>query len=225
MIRRLPRPKCAARRLPPTSFGRPLSAALCHPSRLAARVARRYAPVRPGPPAAHRVGADSAGRSRRGQCSVLLTERTAHLHDHAGQISFPGGRVEKDDADAIATALREAHEEIGLPPRSGRCDRNVARIPDGHGLQGDAGHRSDRAPFSPVLDAFEVSEVFEVPLGISDGPDQSRAQHFSDGRAIATRTFYCDAVRDAGSRSRWPPLFHLGCDSCDSAQPVSVLTR
>src|SRR5215212_7697001 len=47
---------------------------------------------------------------------VLLTQRTAHLSDHAGQISFPGGRVEKRDADAIATALREAHEEIGLPP-------------------------------------------------------------------------------------------------------------
>jgi 8-oxo-dGTP pyrophosphatase MutT (NUDIX family) len=47
---------------------------------------------------------------------VLLTQRTAHLHDHAGQISFPGGRVEEGDADAIATALREAHEEIGLQP-------------------------------------------------------------------------------------------------------------
>ena len=46
---------------------------------------------------------------------VLLTRRTDHLRDHAGQISFPGGRSEPEDADAAATALREAEEEVGLP--------------------------------------------------------------------------------------------------------------
>ena len=46
--------------------------------------------------------------------TVLLTQRTGHLHDHAGQISFPGGRVDETDADRVATALREATEEIGI---------------------------------------------------------------------------------------------------------------
>lgn len=46
--------------------------------------------------------------------TVLLTKRTDHLHDHAGQISFPGGRVDAGDADAIAAALRETEEETGL---------------------------------------------------------------------------------------------------------------
>ena len=46
---------------------------------------------------------------------VLLTRRTDHLHDHAGQISFPGGRQEPEDEDETATALRETMEEIGLP--------------------------------------------------------------------------------------------------------------
>src|SRR5205823_13048630 len=46
--------------------------------------------------------------------TVLFTRRTAHLNDHAGQISFPGGRSEPGDADAAETALREAAEEIGL---------------------------------------------------------------------------------------------------------------
>src|SRR5215467_14797198 len=46
--------------------------------------------------------------------TVLFTRRTAHLHDHAGQISFPGGRSEPADADAAETAIREAQEEIGL---------------------------------------------------------------------------------------------------------------
>ena len=45
--------------------------------------------------------------------NVVLTQRTAHLHDHAGQISFPGGRRDAEDADIVATALRESTEEIG----------------------------------------------------------------------------------------------------------------
>ena len=49
--------------------------------------------------------------------TVLLTQRTAHLHDHAGQISFPGGRVETEDQTPVHTALRETEEEIGLHAR------------------------------------------------------------------------------------------------------------
>ena len=83
---------------------------------------------------------------------VLLTERTAHLHDHAGQISFPGGRVEENDADAIATALREAHEE-SLPP--GQVDV-VGTLPE---YLTATGYRVTpvigliERSFSPVLDA------------------------------------------------------------------------
>ena len=52
---------------------------------------------------------------RDGGQTVLLTQRTAHLRDHAGQISFPGGRVEAEDLSPSHTALRETEEEIGLP--------------------------------------------------------------------------------------------------------------
>ena len=51
---------------------------------------------------------------RDGGQTVLLTQRTAHLRDHAGQISFPGGRVEAHDCSPTDTALRETEEEIGL---------------------------------------------------------------------------------------------------------------
>jgi hypothetical protein len=62
---------------------------------------------------------------------VLFTKRTQHLNDHAGQISFPGGRVDATDADAVAAALREAEEEVGLPIANvemiGRLDTYVTR--------------------------------------------------------------------------------------------------
>ena len=48
--------------------------------------------------------------------SILLTKRTAHLKSHAGQVSFPGGRIDKEDAHPEAAALREAQEEVGLDP-------------------------------------------------------------------------------------------------------------
>ena len=73
--------------------------------------------------------------------TVLLTQRAATLKDHAGQISFPGGRIEPQDADAWQAALREAHEEIGLA----RELRRVRRLPAGslgrHGVSRDAGGR------------------------------------------------------------------------------------
>jgi 8-oxo-dGTP pyrophosphatase MutT (NUDIX family) len=95
---------------------------------------------------------------------VLLTRRTAHLRDHAGQISFPGGRAEPGDADAAATALREAQEEVGLDPASVEV---IGRLPNYTtvtsfvvtpvvGLV--------RPSFTLALDRFEVEEAFEVPL-------------------------------------------------------------
>ena len=95
---------------------------------------------------------------------VLLTQRTAHLADHAGQISFPGGRAEPEDPDAVATALRETLEEIGLPPDQvrvlGRLDTYLTstayEVTPVVGLI--------RPPFPIVPDPFEVAEVFEVPL-------------------------------------------------------------
>ena len=122
---------------------------------------------------------------------VLLTERTAHLHDHAEQISFPGGRVEDSDADAIVTALREAHEEIGLLP--GQVDV-VGTLPEyltatGYKVTPVIGLIEQ--PFSPVLDAFEVSEVFEVPLAFLMDPINHERRIFQLGEVDhVSRTFY-----------------------------------
>jgi 8-oxo-dGTP pyrophosphatase MutT (NUDIX family) len=95
---------------------------------------------------------------------VLLTQRTAHLADHAGQISFPGGRVEPEDVTREETALRETEEEIGLPRDRvtilGRLPRY--EIPTGFRITPVVGWAEP--PFELKLDAFEVAAAFEVPL-------------------------------------------------------------
>jgi 8-oxo-dGTP pyrophosphatase MutT (NUDIX family) len=95
---------------------------------------------------------------------VLLTQRTDHLRDHAGQISFPGGRVEDEDVDAVAAALREAEEEIGLPRSAVDV---IGRLPHYTTITNYVVTpvvALVQPPFTLQLDAFEVAEAFEVPL-------------------------------------------------------------
>ncbi|TWB46505.1 CoA pyrophosphatase [Nitrospirillum viridazoti] len=112
--------------------------------------------------------------------TVLLTQRSAHLAAHGGQISFPGGRVEPEDTDAIATALRETEEEVGLAPTQvevvGRLDtyytRTGFRVVPVVGLV--------NPPFFLQPDPFEVQEVFEVPLSfiLDPGSRQRQSREF-----------------------------------------------
>lgn len=101
---------------------------------------------------------------RGGEPQLLLTQRTAHLDNHAGQISFPGGRVEEADASREETALRETEEEIGLPRGSVAL---LGRLPVYDNL---SGFRITPVvgwidpPFALKPDPFEVESAFEAPL-------------------------------------------------------------
>src|SRR6476620_4189383 len=88
---------------------------------------------------------------------VLLTQRTSHLSDHAGQISFPGGRVEADDRNRDDTALRETEEEIGLARGHVRLLGQLPdyEIPSGFRITPVVGWIEP--PFDLKLDSFEVS--------------------------------------------------------------------
>ena len=119
---------------------------------------------------------------------VILTRRASHLRKHPGQVAFPGGRIDAGDADAVAAALREAEEEIALPPSSvdivGVSDRYrtftgfeivpvIGVIPPDLGFQPHAG---------------EVEAVFEVPFNFLLSPaNRARREIQFDG---ATRHYY-----------------------------------
>jgi len=120
--------------------------------------------------------------------TVLLTRRTDHLRDHAGQISFPGGRAETHDHDAIATALRETEEEVGLPRELvsviGRLDTYVT----GTGFEITPIVGIVAPLYTLAIDPYEVAEAFEVPLSyVLDRRNHNRTERESAGR---TRVFF-----------------------------------
>ncbi len=119
---------------------------------------------------------------------VLLTQRTAHLRDHAGQVSFPGGRAEAHDADAVATALRETEEEIGLVRDHVEVIGTLPHYLTVTAYQVTPVVALVRPGFTLALDVFEVAEAFEVPLHFLMSPAHHR-RHVFDGADGRRRQF------------------------------------
>ena len=139
---------------------------------------------------------------RAGHAQVLLTRRTAHLRDHPGQISFPGGRQEPGDADAVHTALREAQEEVGLVPEQVEVIGRLAPYTT-----------VTRFVVTPVigfiqaeprlhLDAFEVAEAFEVPLAHLMNPAHHR-RHEAEFQGQTRRFLSMPWGPDGGPADRY----------------------
>lgn len=102
--------------------------------------------------------------------TVLLTQRTAHLKDHPGQISFPGGRCESADHSPAHTALRETFEEIGLTREHVELVGYLPEYRTATGFRVTPVVAMVTPPFDLRLDAFEVAEAFEVPLSFLMDP-------------------------------------------------------
>ena len=99
-----------------------------------------------------------------GERTVVFTQRTAHLADHAGQVSFPGGRTHAEDLTPERTALREAHEEIGLEPARVEVLGRLPEYRTGTGFSVTPIVGWTQPPMAYAPDPDEVAEVFEVPL-------------------------------------------------------------
>ena len=126
--------------------------------------------------------------------SVLLTQRSSELRLHAGQVSFPGGRMEQADSDISATALRETHEEVGIPPESVEIAGYLDPSPTvtGYTVTPVVGVIGPKVPIS--IDPSEVEAAFEVPLEfLMDEGNQAHSTREFDGVRLAILEFnYAD---------------------------------
>jgi 8-oxo-dGTP pyrophosphatase MutT (NUDIX family) len=143
---------------------------------------------------------------RRGQqLSVLLTHRARHLHAHAGQISFPGGRIEPYDRGPVEAALREASEEIGLATERIELLGTLAKYLTITRFEVTPVAGMIEAPIELRLDASEVEDAFEVPLSfLMDTRNHQRRD------ALSGRIARAD---------------DLGCDGGDSSKLLRVSSR
>jgi 8-oxo-dGTP pyrophosphatase MutT (NUDIX family) len=119
---------------------------------------------------------------------VLLTRRAEHLRDHAGQISFPGGRAEPDDPDLETTAIREAEEEVGLPRDRIEVLGRLSNYTTVTHYVVTPVVALVHPPFELSLDSFEVAEAFEVPLRFLMTPGNHRRHVFATD--VGNRHFF-----------------------------------
>ena len=164
-------------RLPPRSQREWLAEALARPTPASARNLSDgfRLPDRRGEPTPAAVLVPLVNRPEGLQ--VLFTQRTAHLSDHAGQISFPGGRVEPQDPSHAAAALRETQEEVGLPPERVAILGQLAEYETVTGFRVTPIVGWVEPPFAVQPDPFEVADVFEVPLAFLLDPENQQ-RHF-----------------------------------------------
>jgi 8-oxo-dGTP pyrophosphatase MutT (NUDIX family) len=146
-------------------------------------VMEKIATIRPIRPAAVLVPVIA-----RDQPMVLLTKRAAHLRDHSGQVSFPGGKIDSTDDSPAAAALREAEEEIGLSRDAaeplGYLDIYMTTL----GFRIVPVIAELEPDFKLVLNTAEVDEAFEVPLAFV--MDQANHQRHSREWQGMTRHYY-----------------------------------
>ena len=142
------------------------------------------------------------------ELSVLLTQRSAELKHHAGQVSFPGGRMEQHDDDVRVTALRETHEEVGIAPHQVSVIGFLDAMPTitGYAVTPVVGLVSDTAEL--VIDRTEVEYTFEVPLAfILDTANDQLVEREFQGRRFPMVEFHYEEKRIWGATAQMILMF------------------
>ncbi len=137
---------------------------------------------------------------REAELSVLLTQRSAELKHHAGQVSFPGGRMEEHDASVVATALRETEEEVGISAHHVSVVGYLPTMPTitGYAVTPVVGMVSAGAELE--IDRTEVEYTFEVPLSFfMDATNDIRTELETHGRRVPMVEFHWEGERIWGA--------------------------
>jgi len=137
---------------------------------------------------------------RGNELSILLTQRAAELKHHAGQVSFPGGRMEAHDENVEAAALRETHEEVGIAPHDVAVIGYLSTMPTitGYAVTPVVGLIS--GDIELAIDRAEVEYAFEVPLHFFlDAANDIRATREIHGREVPMIEFDWDGERIWGA--------------------------
>ena len=132
--------------------------------------------------------------------SVLLTQRSADLKHHAGQVSFPGGRMEEHDADVVQAALRETHEEVGIPPQAVSVIGYLPPMPTVTGYAVTPVVGLVKHDVAMRIDRTEVEYAFEVPLEfLLDRRNERALEREYCGQRIPTVEFHYEGARIWGA--------------------------
>lgn len=132
--------------------------------------------IRPKPRELREAGVLVAVWLRADGPQVILTQRSPQLKHHPGQVAFPGGNVDPVDDGPVAAALREAHEEIALPPDRVEVLGTLPSHETVTGFRVSPALGLIRGSFTPIAEAGEVAEVFTVPLSHVLDPAQYRVE-------------------------------------------------
>jgi len=132
--------------------------------------------------------------------AILLTQRAAHLKHHAAQASFPGGRMERNDTDVQATALRETHEEVGVEPGFVEVIGCLRSMPTITGFAVTPIVGLVNAGVELTIDRTEVDYAFELPLDflLEEGNDRIVEREW-EGKSFRLKEFHYDGERVWGA--------------------------
>lgn len=127
---------------------------------------------------------------KEGELHLLLNKRSESVEDHKGEVSFPGGRMDEGDGSLLDTALREAHEEVGVRPEDVRVIRRLDDVDTSTGYRVTPFLGSIPGGYPFVVSTVEVAELVEVPVAaLLDGSTIRDETRFEDGVPVSRANY------------------------------------